>query len=264
MTSIASYIDHTILKPTTSAEEISQICGEALECGFAAVCIPPPMVRQAVEMISDTRKKAAENGNGSHQLVKVATVIGFPFGYSCVKAKLEEVEQAIADGADELDIVINLIALQKKEWEFLEWEMQSLTDRVHTYGKTIKVIIETGILPEAAIIRCCEIYSKIGVDFLKTSTGYAEKGATLETVRLMRQHLPPSISIKASGGIRQYAFARQLIEAGADRLGCSASLEILRGEKAAQAGSDDHDRSAKENKGKPRTKDINWEVGGEG
>lgn len=159
--------------------------------------------------------------------VKVATVIGFPFGYSTGKAKLEETEQAIADGADELDAVINLVALRNGDWEYLEWEMQAITDKVHAHGKIIKVIIESGILEDAEIIRCCDLYSKLGVDFLKTSTGYAEKGASLHAVRLMRAHLPAGVRIKASGGIRQYEFARQLIEAGADRLGCSASVEIV-------------------------------------
>jgi deoxyribose-phosphate aldolase len=160
-------------------------------------------------------------------------VIGFPFGYSAVKAKLAEVEQAMADGADELDIVINLVALKNGDWATLEEEMTILAGSVHAGGRIVKVIIESGILKEEEIIRCCEIYSKVGVDFLKTSTGYAEKGATLEAVQLMRQHLPSGIRIKASGGIRQYDFARQLIEAGADRLGCSASVEIVSGQAAA-------------------------------
>lgn len=260
VSSIASYIDHTILKPTTLPQEVDLLCREAVDYGMAAVCIPPPLVVQA----RDWLRSGGNGANVKVKMVKVATVIGFPFGYSCVKAKLEEVGQAIADGADELDIVINGIALQKGDWEFLEWEMQSLTDSAHAHGKIVKVIIESGILPDAAIIRCCEIYSKTGVDFLKTSTGYAEKGATVGAVRLMRRHLPSSIRIKASGGIRQYAFARQLIEAGADRLGCSASLEILKGEKAVKTGSDDHDRLAREGRGKSKSKDINWEIGGEG
>ncbi len=240
---IASYIDHTILKPVTTYIEIKKICGEAREYGFAAVCVPPPLVRLAVESLGTAPDMPVRdaNPNGSDgQLrsgaekesgpaIKVATVIGFPFGYSVVKAKLAEVEQALTDGADELDVVINLVALRNGDWEYLTGEMTAVTELVHNRKKIVKVIIESGILQDQEIIRCCEIYSKAGVDFLKTSTGYAEKGATVHAVQLMRAHLPAGIRIKASGGIRDYAFARQLIEAGANRLGCSASVEIVKG-----------------------------------
>jgi len=220
VTNIASYIDHTILKPVTTYIEIKKICEEARKYRFAAVCVPPPLVELAMESLQAVQTQ-------KHPAVKVATVIGFPFGYSVVKAKLAEVEQAIADGADELDVVINLVALRNGDWDYLTGEMTAVTDLVHSRGKIVKVIIESGILQENEIIRCCEIYAKVGVDFLKTSTGYAEKGATIGAVQLMREHLPPGIRIKASGGIRNYAFARQLIEAGADRLGCSASVAIV-------------------------------------
>ena len=217
MSKLATYIDHTILKPTTSHIEINGICKEALEYGFAAVCVPPPFVVLA-------------RSTG----VRTATVIGFPFGYSAWRAKLAEVEQALADGADELDIVINLVALKSGDWSGLETEMRALTGPIHGAGRLIKVIIESGVLTDEEIIRCCELYGGIGVDFVKTSTGYAEKGATVEAVRLMRAHLPSNVRIKASGGIRTYALARQLIDAGADRLGCSASVEIINGEAAAE------------------------------
>jgi deoxyribose-phosphate aldolase len=211
---LASHIDHTILKPTTTHIEIEKICKEAIEWGFAAVCVPPPMVVEAVGLVKGG--------------VKVATVIGFPFGYSTVRAKLAEVDQAIADGADELDIVINLIALKGGNWQALEEEMKLLTERAHSAGKLVKVIIESGVLTDEEIIRCCELYARVGIDFLKTSTGYAATGATIAAVRLMRQHLPAAVRIKASGGIRDAVFARELIEAGADRLGCSASVEIVK------------------------------------
>jgi deoxyribose-phosphate aldolase len=145
-----------------------------------------------------------------------------------VRAKLAEVDQAIADGADELDIVIDLIALKGGNWPALEGEMKVLTERVHGAGRMVKVIIESGVLTDEEIIHCCELYARVGVDFLKTSTGYAATGATVAAVRLMRQHLPAGIRIKASGGIRDAVFARELIEAGADRLGCSASVEIVK------------------------------------
>jgi deoxyribose-phosphate aldolase len=219
---LASHIDHTVLKPTTTHIEIEKICKEAIEWGFAAVCVPPPMVAEAVRLV-----KAATTATAATE-VKVATVIGFPFGYSTVRAKLAEVDQAIADGADELDIVINLIDLKGGNWPALEEEMKVLTERAHSAGKLVKVIIESGVLTDEEIIHCCALYARVGVDFLKTSTGYAATGATIAAVRLMRQHLPAGIRIKASGGIRDAVFARELIEAGADRLGCSASVEIVK------------------------------------
>jgi deoxyribose-phosphate aldolase len=217
VTTLASYIDHTILKPTTTLFDIEKICNEALEYGFAAVCVPPPFV-------------AVVQAFG----VRTATVIGFPFGYSAVAAKLAEIGQVIADGVDELDIVINLVLLKGGRWPELEEEMTVLTERVHGAGKIVKVIVESGILSDEEIIRCCKIYSRVGVDFLKTSTGYAEKGASVAAVELMREHLPARIRIKASGGIRDATFARQLIAAGADRLGCSASVAIVEEEEASR------------------------------
>jgi len=225
---IASYIDHTLLKPTATHIDINKICNEALVYGFAAVCVPPPLVKVACSLVqADT----PETKNP-----KVATVIGFPFGYSTTKAKLAEVAQAIADGADELDIVVNLVALKEGDWAQLEEEMRVLTEQTHGAGKIVKVIIESGILTDEEIIHCCSLYSRVGVDFLKTSTGYAEKGATVAAVRLMREHLPPQVKIKASGGIRDYTFAAALVEAGADRLGCSASVEIVKMEHPAPGG----------------------------
>jgi deoxyribose-phosphate aldolase len=241
---IAPYIDHTILKPTTTLSAARTVCNEALTYGFAAVCIPPPLVRQAKVWLHgdenggasgamlaaiDTHP-AADGTTASRPPVKVATVIGFPFGYSACRAKKMEAEQALSDGADELDVVINLMALKNGDTHTLEREMLSITEAAHAKGKIVKVIIESGILSDEEIIRCCTIYSKIGVDFLKTSTGYAERGATVEAVRLMRQNLPSHIRIKASGGIRTLDFARELIAAGADRLGCSASVEIVKAE----------------------------------
>jgi len=231
---LARYIDHTILKPTTSHMEISKICEEAVEYGFAAVCVPPPFVSAAKEEIARLQFALPEGTPVPD--VKIATVIGFPFGYSDAFAKLEETKGALMNGADELDVVINLIALKGGNWSYLEEEMRPLVESIHDDGGIVKVIIESGVLTDEEIIRCCALYSRLGVDFLKTSTGYAEKGATVEAVRLMRAHLPPEIKIKASGGIRTAALAQQLIDAGADRLGCSASVEIVKNEAAAAGG----------------------------
>ncbi len=210
----AQYIDHTILKQVTLLADVEKLCIEAREYGFAAVCVPPPFVKKA---------KAFTTGSS----VKVATVIGFPFGYSAVEAKLAEVMLAIVDGADELDIVINLVALRNDDWQYLANEIHHLLLPIRQKNKVVKIIIETGILTDEEIIKCCELYSAAGVDFMKTSTGFAEGGATLEAVKLMRTHLAPSIKIKASDGIRTVEFAKQLVEAGADRLGCSSSVEIM-------------------------------------
>lgn len=211
---INQYIDHTLLKPTALIEDIKRICNEALQYDFTAVCVPPPMVRIA--------KKQLENS-----IIKTATVIGFPFGYSAIEAKLAEILLAIADGADELDVVINLIALKNNDWQYLANEINYLMPVIKQNNKVIKIIIESGILTDSEITRCCELYGAAEADFLKTSTGYAEKGATVHAVELMRSRLPKQIHIKASGGIKTYGFAKELIDAGASRLGCSSSVQIV-------------------------------------
>ena len=202
--------------------ELKKLCEEALQYNFYAVCVPPPLVKNARNIL-----------NTAESSVKTATVIGFPFGYSIARAKLAEAQQAIQDGADELDVVINLVALKNKAWQYLELEMESIVEIAHTNNKLVKVIIESGILSDEEIIKCCELYAKAGVDFLKTSTGYAEKGASIEAVQLMRANLPSNIQIKASGGIRTWEQADQYIKAGANRLGCSASVAIVNGEKSS-------------------------------
>jgi deoxyribose-phosphate aldolase len=210
---IASYIDHTVLKPTTTIADVEKLCAEAMQYNFAAVCVPPLFV-----------KKAKGLTGGSN--VKVATVIGFPFGYSAIEAKVAEIILAILDGADEPDMVINISAIKNKDWQFLASEINTVMPIIKGKGKIIKVIIESGILTDEEIITCCDIYGAAGVDFMKTSTGYAEKGATVHAVQLMRAHLASSIKIKASGGIKDYKFALELINAGADRIGCSSSVKI--------------------------------------
>jgi deoxyribose-phosphate aldolase len=217
----APFIDHTLLKPTTLLAHVEQLCNEAKQYGFAAVCVPPLFV-----------KKAKEFTAGSN--VKVTTVIGFPFGYSAIEAKLAETLLAIVDGADELDMVINIAAIKNNDWEYLANEINHILPVVKRSDKVIKLIIESGVLTEDEIVKCCGLYGPTGVDFLKTSTGYAEKGATIEAVQLMRQHLPAHVQIKASGGIRTYAFAKQLLEAGANRLGCSASVAIVKEQQAGE------------------------------
>ena len=218
---VASYIDHTILKPTTVTDDVNRVCNEALEYKFAAVCIPPPFVKAAREFLKSSD-------------VKVATVIGFPFGYSVTDAKIAEVVHALEDGADELDVVINLSSLKMRLWSEIESELRRLIAPVHENGKIIKVIIESGALTDEEIITCCRICAELGADFVKTSTGYAETGATLAAVQLMRANLPSHISIKASGGIRTYEAAKAYIDAGAERIGCSAGVAIIKQQSADQ------------------------------
>lgn len=211
---LASKIDHTLLKADASEKEVKKICAEAMEFGFAAVCIPPYFVRKSKLWLSDSK-------------VKVATVVGFPLGYSHTPAKVEEARRAIDEGADEIDMVINLIALKAGDWNYLKNELTSAATIVQLRGGKLKVILETGLLNETEIIKACELCKEMTVDFVKTSTGFIQPGATVEAVKLLRANLPKSIKIKASGGIRTKEFALELIEAGADRLGCSASVSIV-------------------------------------
>ena len=211
---VATYIDHTILKPTTTIADIEKLCEEAVKYSFAAVCVPPLFVKKGTQLVAGST-------------VKVATVIGFPFGYSAIEAKVAEIVLAIIDGADELDVVINISAIKNNDWQFLASELNAILPIIKNKNKVVKIIIESGILTDDEIIKCCDLYGIAGVDFMKTSTGYAEKGATIEAVQLMRKHLSDKIQIKASGGIKTFAFAKQLINAGATRLGCSSSIMIV-------------------------------------
>lgn len=216
---IASYIDHTILKPTTLPEDVIKLCAEAVQYKFAAVCVPPQYIKLAKSSLKDSD-------------VKVATVIGFPFGYNSTASKVEEIKQAIADGADELDMVHNIAAVKQADYDFLSQEVALCLQPIRLHDKCLKVIIESGILTDEEIEKSCEVYAKHKVDFVKTSTGYAEVGATLNAVNIMRKTLPSTIEIKASGGIRDYKFASELVAAGATRIGASAGIKIVEEELA--------------------------------
>jgi deoxyribose-phosphate aldolase len=216
MMPINKYIDHTILKPTCLVSDIEKLCAEAKQYDFAAVCVPPNFVQLAKEQVAGSE-------------VKVATVIGFPFGYSATEAKIAEVILAMVDGADELDVVANISAIKNGDWSAIADEINHILPIIRSKGKAVKIIIESGVLTNEEIIKCCDIYGIAGIDFLKTSTGYAEKGASVEAVELFRKHLPEAVKIKASGGIRDYATAKQMIDAGATRIGCSAGVSIMTG-----------------------------------
>lgn len=215
---IEKYIDHTILKQTTTLADVEKVCQEATQYGFAAVCIPPLYVKKAKEYLQNSD-------------ANTCTVIGFPFGYCAIEAKVAEIVLAMVDGADELDMVVNISAIKNADWNFIANEINTIMPIVKNKNKVIKVIIESGVLTDDEIIKCCDIYGAAGVDFVKTSTGYAEQGAGIHAVRLIRNHLADAIKIKASGGIRSFAFAKELINAGANRIGCSSSVKIVEEEK---------------------------------
>lgn len=214
--SLNKYIDHTILKPTCLVADIEKLCAEAKQYDFAAVCVPPNFVKLAKEKLLGST-------------VQVATVIGFPFGYSATEAKIAEIILAMVDGADELDVVANISAIKNADWSAIADEINHIMPIIRSKGKVVKIIIESGVLSDDEIIKCCDIYGIAGIDYLKTSTGYAEKGASVEAVKLFRKHLPDQVQIKASGGIRDYATAKLMIDAGATRIGCSAGVAIVSG-----------------------------------
>jgi len=210
------YIDHTILKPTCLVSDIEKLCFEAKQYDFAAVCVPPNFVKLAKEKLAGST-------------VQVATVIGFPFGYSATEAKIAEIILAMVDGADELDVVANISAIKNGDWTAIADEINHIMPIIRSKNKVVKIIIESGVLTDDEIIKCCDIYGIAGIDYLKTSTGYAEKGASVEAVQLFRKYLPEQVQIKASGGIRDFVTAKLMIDAGATRIGCSAGVAIVAG-----------------------------------
>jgi deoxyribose-phosphate aldolase len=220
---IASYIEHTILKQTTTLAEVDKVCVEASMENFVAVCVPPKYVLNAKKLLDGSR-------------VKIATVIGFPLGYNVTDVKLREIDDALSMGADEVDMVHDLCALKNGNWKLLEEEVAACIKPVHDAGKVLKVILETGILTDSEIIKCCQLYSNFKIDYIKTSTGFADIGATVNAIKLIKANIPARMGIKASGGIRNYAFAKELIDAGANRLGCSSSWQIMKELRLANGG----------------------------
>lgn len=211
---LASYIDHTLLRSDATPAQIKQLCAEAAEHHFATVCVPPCYVRLAAEALHNSG-------------VAVCTVIGFPLGYQLAKVKFFEAHQALTEGATELDMVINIGALKAGHTEEVEEEIGQLAELCHLRGALLKVIIETALLTEDEIVLACRLCEEAGADFVKTSTGFASRGASVADIMLMRRSLPGQIRIKAAGGIRTRTAALALIAAGADRIGSSNSLVLL-------------------------------------
>ncbi len=215
---IASHIDHSFLKPTTTIAEIECLCSEAKEYSFRAVCIPPLFVKKAKELLKESA-------------IKVATVTGFPFGYSAIEAKLAEAVLAIVDGADEIDMVVNIVAIKNADWQYLAKEINTIMPVVKNKGIGMTVILETGLLNDTEIITCCDIYGAAGVDFVKTSTGYAAKGVSIEAVKLLRSHIADKVKINASGSINTFQFALKLLEAGASTISPDESIQLVKDSK---------------------------------
>ncbi|MBT9391950.1 deoxyribose-phosphate aldolase [Hymenobacter sp. NST-14] len=211
---LAPYIDHTLLKPDASLAQIERLCAEAAAHGFASACVPPSYVRQAAEALQ---------GSG----VAVCTVIGFPLGYALAKVKFFEAHQALTDGATELDMVLNVGDLQAGRLAEVEDEIGQLAELCRFRGALLKVIIETALLTQEQIVTACRLCAEAGADFVKTSTGFASRGASVADISLMRASLPTHVRIKASGGIRTRAAALALVAAGADRIGASDGVALL-------------------------------------
>lgn len=218
MKNIQRYIEQTVLKAQTVDADIEKLVAEAKEHGFVGVCVPPFWVKKAKREIGDSP-------------IQLVTVVGFPLGYQMTETKLFETELAIKNGADEIDVVWSLSAF-KAGMNWPKIELAKMAQLCHEHERLLKVIIETAYLSDEEIVQACKICAEAGVDYVKTSTGFAPEGAKEKHIRLMRENLPSSIGIKASGGIKTYEQAVKLIEAGADRIGTSSGVQIM---EAAQA-----------------------------
>lgn len=211
---LASYLDHTLLRSDATPADIEQLCAEALEHSFAAVCVNGVYVRRCARLLK---------GKG----VAVCTVAGFPLGASTPTSKLFEAVRALEDGADEVDAMIALGPLLGGDEAHVAAELEALARATHAAGGRLKAILECALLDQVRKVRAAELARDAGCDFVKTSTGFAAGGATLEDVVLLRQTVGEQVGVKAAGGVRDAAFARALIEAGADRIGCSTSPQLV-------------------------------------
>jgi len=211
---LAHMIDHTLLKPDATQDEIARLCFEARKHGFATVCVNPSYVRLCAQLLKGSP-------------VVVCTVVGFPLGATPTEVKVYETQQAIRDGASEIDMVINVGAVKSRDYELAQRDIASVARACHADNALLKVIIEAALLTDEEKVIACQLAKVAGADYVKTSTGFGPGGATAADVALMRRVVGPSIGVKAAGGIRTLADAQQMIAAGASRLGASASVKIL-------------------------------------
>ncbi len=211
---IFSRVDHTLLTPTATWDQVRAACDEGMAFSTASVCIPPRYVKKAAEYVGNR--------------LKICTVIGFPNGYSTPEVKVFETEDAIRNGADEIDMVINLGLAKAGDWEGVLEEIKAV--KASCKGRILKVIVEACQLTQEEKVAACRVVSMSGADFIKTSTGFSTGGATVEDVKLFQEHISPDLRIKAAGGIRTFEQAQAMIEAGADRIGASALVALARQE----------------------------------
>ncbi|HJW01572.1 MAG TPA: deoxyribose-phosphate aldolase [Arthrobacter sp.] len=217
---IASFIDHTLLKPEASEADILKVCAEAAEYGFKSVCVNPLWVKTV---------KTALKGSG----VLTCSVAGFPLGATPTDVKTFEARGAVLDGADEVDMVINIAAARAGDKGALVEDITAVAEAVHASDAILKVIIETALLDDAQKILACQAAVEAGADFVKTSTGFNGGGATAEDIALMRRTVGPDLGVKASGGVRSLAEAQAMIAAGATRIGASSGIAIVKGEQGS-------------------------------
>jgi deoxyribose-phosphate aldolase len=214
--SLGHMIDHTLLKPEATHDQIAQLCYEARKFGFASVCVNPTNVKLCAQLLE---------GSG----VPVCTVVGFPLGATPTEVKVFETQQAIRDGAKEVDMVINVGALKSRDYELVERDVASVARACHAGNAILKVIIEAALLTDEEKVVACQLCKVAEADFVKTSTGFGPGGATLEDVALMRRVVGPAMGVKAAGGIKTFEDAQKMIAAGASRIGASASVKIVQG-----------------------------------
>lgn len=220
---LAALIDHTLLKADATRVEIERLCVEADKFHFASVCVSPNRAAVAAQLLQKSS-------------VKVCTVIGFPSGAHRAEIKALEAVRAIADGALELDMVLNIGAVKDKNWALVQTEVESVVKAAGE--KLVKVIFETALLTPEEIVKCCEISRDAGAMYVKTSTGFAKHGATIEAVQLMRKTVGDDMGVKASGGIRDFATLMKMVEAGANRIGTSSGVAIMEGAGRGGSGGD--------------------------
>jgi deoxyribose-phosphate aldolase len=216
--SVGRYIDHTLLKPDATSDQIAQLCYEARKYEFASVCVNPTHVKLCSDLL-----------NGSP--VKVCTVIGFPLGASSPEVKTFETETALQDGASEIDMVINIGALKAKDYDLVAQDINGVVRMAHGSGAIVKVIIETALLGDDEKVTACLLSKEAGADYVKTSTGFSGGGATIEDIALMRKVVGPEMGVKASGGVKTLEDAQNMVLAGATRIGASAGVKIVQGER---------------------------------
>lgn len=220
--SLAGMIDHTLLKPDATPDQIAQLCFEARKYGFASVCVNPGWVKLCAQLLEGSP-------------VKVCTVIGFPLGATTPEVKAFETRTALDNGATEIDMVINIGALKARDLELVARDIRGVVTEAHSRGALVKVIIETALLTDEDKTIACLLSKEAGADFVKTSTGFSGGGATVHDIELMRRVVGPEMGVKASGGVRTFEDAQSMIKAGATRIGASAGVKIIQGPTAAPA-----------------------------